>query len=83
MPLLMLFDMKTDPWETKNLATDSGLAPILADHRAKLDAWYKAPGYTPAKLTDDVAAGDGGKRKGNPATGAAPAVVTTNTGGMK
>jgi len=82
-PVEMLFDMKTDPWETKNLATDRALATVLADHRAKLEAWYKAPGYTPAKLTDDVAAGVGGKRKGKTSSGAEPAVIPTNTGGMK
>jgi len=59
----MLFDMKSDPWETKNLATDSALAPVLADHRAMLDAWYKAPGYRPATITDEAAAGGGGKGK--------------------
>ena len=58
-PVEMLFDMKNDPWETKNLATVSALASVLADHRAKLDAWYKVPGYSPAKLSDEVAAGAG------------------------
>jgi len=58
-PVEMLFDMKNDPWETKNLATVSALASVLADHRAKLDAWYKVLGYSPAKLSDEVAAGAG------------------------
>ena len=42
-----------------------GIAPVLADHRARLDAWYNSPGYSAAKLADDVAAGvRAGKKKG-------------------
>ena len=64
-PVELLFDMQKDPWETKNLATDSALASVLADHRAKLDVWYKMPGYSPAKMSNDVTAGAGkGKKKG-------------------
>jgi len=62
-PVEMLFDMKNDPWETKNLAMDSAQASVLADHRTMLDAWYKAPGYKPAKLTEEAAADGGGKGK--------------------
>ena len=40
-PVEMLFDMKADPWETKNLYKDPALAPVLAEHR-RLLADYQA-----------------------------------------
>jgi arylsulfatase A-like enzyme len=41
-PTDQLFDMKDDPWETKNLAGEAEHASIVADHR-KLLAEYEAP----------------------------------------
>ena len=38
----VLFDMKNDPWETKNLSDQSDYAPIVADHR-KLLSDFEAP----------------------------------------
>jgi arylsulfatase A-like enzyme len=38
-PVEQLFDMKADPWETKNLYDDSKLADVLADHRRLLKEW--------------------------------------------
>ncbi len=40
-PVEMLFDMKADPWEMKNLYKDPALAAVLAGHR-KLLADYQA-----------------------------------------
>jgi len=40
-PVEMLFDMRADPWETKNLAKDPALAPVLVEHRRRL-ADYRA-----------------------------------------
>jgi choline-sulfatase len=36
-PVEQLFDMKADPWETKNLYEDAKMADVLADHRKMLD----------------------------------------------
>ncbi len=38
-PVEQLFDMKNDPWETKNLAGEPRCASALADHRKLLAAW--------------------------------------------
>ena len=38
-PVEQLFDMKADPWETKNLYDDTALADVLADHRWLLKEW--------------------------------------------
>ena len=35
-PVEQLFDMKSDPWETRNLYDDSRYADVLADHRRML-----------------------------------------------
>lgn len=35
----MLFDMETDPGETKNLAVDPGLVEVLGEHRRMLGEW--------------------------------------------
>ena len=35
-PVEQLFDMKSDPWETKNLYEDAQYADVLADHRKML-----------------------------------------------
>jgi len=40
-PVEMLFDMKADPWEMKNLHKDPALASVLAGHRQRL-ADYRA-----------------------------------------
>jgi choline-sulfatase len=34
-----LFDMLSDPWETRNLATEGSLAGPLAEHRRMLAQW--------------------------------------------
>ena len=41
-PVDQLFDMKNDPWETKNLSDQSDYAPIVADHR-KILSDFEAP----------------------------------------
>ena len=38
-PVEQLFDMKNDPWETKNLYREARLANVLTDHRRMLTAW--------------------------------------------
>jgi choline-sulfatase len=38
-PIEQLFDMKNDPWEIKNLATEGRYASILEDHRKILAKW--------------------------------------------
>ncbi len=38
-PVEQLFDMKADPWETKNLYEDAKMADVLADHRKMLDGF--------------------------------------------
>lgn len=59
-PTDQLFDMKHDPWETKNLAAEPERASIVADHRKLLSDWEapfdlapirppKRPGRRPAK----------------------------------
>ncbi len=48
-PVEQLFDMKNDPWETKNLADESKFASALDDHRKLLTDWGKpaGPGRAP------------------------------------
>ena len=38
-PVEQLFDMKSDPGETKNLAGESRYAAVLEDHRKLLKEW--------------------------------------------
>jgi choline-sulfatase len=38
-PVEQLFDLKADPWETRNLAESGDFAAVLQDHRAKLAQW--------------------------------------------
>jgi len=38
-PVEMLFDMKADPWETKNLYEEPRHAQVLAEHRRMLDEY--------------------------------------------
>ncbi len=38
-PVEQLFDIEADPWETKNLAGESGCASVLEEHRALLTEW--------------------------------------------
>ncbi|MHC4417975.1 MAG: sulfatase family protein [Planctomycetota bacterium] len=38
-PIEQLFDMKSDPWEIKNLAAEGGYASVLEDHRKLLASW--------------------------------------------
>jgi len=40
-PVEQLFDMKADPNETRNLAGESKLASVVADHRRMLTEWQK------------------------------------------
>ena len=40
-PVEMLFDMRADPWETKNLYQDPAHAPALAEHRKLLAGFQK------------------------------------------
>ncbi|MCX7012826.1 MAG: sulfatase-like hydrolase/transferase [Candidatus Sumerlaeota bacterium] len=36
-PVAQLFNMKNDPWETKNLAEETALASVVEEHRKTLD----------------------------------------------
>ncbi|MEE9369842.1 MAG: sulfatase/phosphatase domain-containing protein, partial [Sedimentisphaerales bacterium] len=47
-PIEQLFDMKNDPWEIKNLATDGNYASILEDHRKLLASWQAKLKLAPA-----------------------------------
>ncbi|MCL5270388.1 MAG: sulfatase-like hydrolase/transferase [bacterium] len=38
-PVEMLFDMKNDPWETKNLYEEARYADVMKDHRKLLGEW--------------------------------------------
>ncbi|MEW6360419.1 MAG: sulfatase-like hydrolase/transferase [Planctomycetota bacterium] len=38
-PVEQLFDMKADPWETKNLYDQAKYASVVKDHRKLLDDW--------------------------------------------
>ncbi|MCL5269498.1 MAG: sulfatase-like hydrolase/transferase [bacterium] len=38
-PVRLLFDMKADPWETKNLAGEPQMASVLTSHEALLREW--------------------------------------------
>ena len=38
-PVCQLFDMKKDPWETRNVAGDSKYAGALADMRKRQGEW--------------------------------------------
>ena len=40
-PVEQLFDMRSDPWETKNLYEDAQFADVLADHRQMLADFQK------------------------------------------
>lgn len=40
-PREQLFDLKTDPGETRNLVGDSGLADVLTEHRRQLGDWIR------------------------------------------
>lgn len=37
----LLFDMQSDPGETKNLAGDARFAPVAAEHRKLLKEWER------------------------------------------
>jgi hypothetical protein len=39
-----LFDLVFDPAERRNVAADAANAPVLAEHRERLDRWMKATG---------------------------------------
>ncbi|UCD30173.1 MAG: sulfatase-like hydrolase/transferase, partial [Planctomycetota bacterium] len=38
-PVEQLFDMKNDPWETKNIVGESKYASVVGDHRKLLQEW--------------------------------------------
>jgi len=38
----LLFDMRRDPWEMKNLAGEARYADTVSDLRAKLEEWEQA-----------------------------------------
>ncbi|MFT6107920.1 MAG: N-sulfoglucosamine sulfohydrolase, partial [Planctomycetota bacterium] len=38
-PEFELYDVAVDPFESNNLASDPGLAGVLADHKAKIRAF--------------------------------------------
>jgi uncharacterized sulfatase len=45
-PALELYDLRTDPWELKNVAAQPENAAKLASLRHQLDAWMKQQGDT-------------------------------------
>ncbi len=63
-PVEQLFDMKNDPWETKNLAGESRHAATLTEHRKLLEDWTArldvAP--IPEKLRGRIDRARAGKR---------------------
>jgi arylsulfatase A-like enzyme len=50
-PVVQLFDMKDDPWETKNLAEQARFADTIRDHERLLKEWNAR--ITPAPGTKD------------------------------
>ncbi|UCH33355.1 MAG: sulfatase-like hydrolase/transferase [Armatimonadota bacterium] len=38
-PVQQLFDMRDDPWETRNLIAEPGYADVVRDHRKRLKEW--------------------------------------------
>ena len=61
-PVEQLFDMKNDPWETKNLAGESRHAAALADHRKLLESWTAKLDVAP--VPERVQRGVGQAKKG-------------------
>jgi arylsulfatase A-like enzyme len=60
-----LFDLRTDPYETKNLARDPAQAALLARMTATFDREVKAVGYVVPAYADKPGADDAaGKKKG-------------------
>ena len=49
-PVEQLFDMKNDPWETKNLAGESRCAAVLEEHRKLLREWESGLDVAPAPV---------------------------------
>jgi choline-sulfatase len=47
-PVEMLFDMRNDPWETKNLYDDPKYADVMREHRRMLKQWNESMLKTPA-----------------------------------
>jgi choline-sulfatase len=41
-----LYNLRADPGELRNLAFDTGSAPLLARMKARLFEWYKPPART-------------------------------------
>lgn len=69
-PVCQLFDMKSDPWETKNLAPESQHAAALAELKKHEADWLKGLERIPGAPVsngdegDGAAAGRAGKAKG-------------------
>lgn len=53
-PVEQLFDMKNDPGETRNLASDATFAGVLADHKRLLLDWEKRLDVAPNVPTPDT-----------------------------
>jgi choline-sulfatase len=56
-PVEQLFDMKNDPWETKNLAGEARCAVVLEDHRKMLKEWESRLDRAPAPARRDAREG--------------------------
>ena len=60
-----LYDLETDPWETRNLAESPELAGVLSRHRAECDRWQREimdVHLIPEVMLEDEARGSGGVR---------------------
>ena len=58
-PVEQLFDMKADPWETRNLYEDAKYASVLDDHRRLLEEWEDR-----LKVVEPTRSLEGGPRVG-------------------
>ena len=43
-PAVEFYDLEVDPWEKNNLAMNPEVAPLIEDHRKKLEAWMESTG---------------------------------------
>jgi arylsulfatase A-like enzyme len=48
-PVEQLFDMKNDPWETKNLAGEAKCGAVLEEHRRLLKEWESRLDLAPVR----------------------------------
>ena len=61
-PVEQLFDLKADPWETKNLAEDGAFAAVVQDHRKRLAQWESRLDRAPQPQSEPGAATRGAEQ---------------------